>query len=73
RDDGLPGRSLKRPVARLRASHFGEGWRKASVMLRPRLAPILFSRQVQPAYICLPRGIDKVAERWMTENEGEKE
>jgi hypothetical protein len=29
-------------------------WRKASVMLRPRLAPILFSRQVQPAYICLP-------------------
>ena len=23
-------------------------------MLRPRLAPILFSRQVQPAYICLP-------------------
>src|SRR6267143_4045493 len=23
-------------------------------MLRPRLVPILFSRQVQPAYICLP-------------------
>ena len=31
-----------------------ENWRKASVMLRPRLAPILFSRQVQPAFICLP-------------------
>ena len=31
-----------------------EGWRKALVMLQPRLAPILFSRQVQPAYICLP-------------------
>jgi hypothetical protein len=29
-------------------------WRKASVMLRPRVMPILFSRQVQPAYICLP-------------------
>src|ERR1700746_3040340 len=29
-------------------------WRKASVTLRPRLAPILFSGQVQPAYICLP-------------------
>src|SRR6266852_4636895 len=32
----------------------GPPWRKASVTLRPRLAPILFSRQVQPAYICLP-------------------
>src|SRR5437773_7120173 len=32
----------------------GHKWRKASVTLRPRLAPILFSRQVQPAYICLP-------------------
>src|SRR4029453_16437765 len=31
-----------------------EEWRKASVMLRPRLAPILFSGQVQPACICLP-------------------
>jgi hypothetical protein len=29
-------------------------WRKASVMLRPRRVPILFSGQVQPAYICLP-------------------
>jgi hypothetical protein len=33
-----------------------EFWRKASVMLRPRLSPILFSRQVQPACICLPSG-----------------
>ena len=32
----------------------GHKWRKASVTLRPRLAPILFSRQVQPAHICLP-------------------
>src|SRR5689334_25230382 len=32
----------------------GEEWRKAAVMLRPRPAPILLSRQVQPAYICLP-------------------
>ena len=42
---------------RLRKSsvaNFRSNWRKASVMLRPRLAPILFSRQVQPAYICLP-------------------
>src|SRR5207253_6152331 len=29
-------------------------WRKASVMLRPRCVPILFSRQVQPTCICLP-------------------
>lgn len=29
-------------------------WRKASVMLRPPWKRILFSRQVQPAYICLP-------------------
>src|SRR2546428_701840 len=29
-------------------------WRKASVMLLPRCVPILFSRQVQPACICLP-------------------
>ncbi len=28
-------------------------------MLRPRLAPILFSRQVQPACICLP------SEKWL--------
>src|SRR6266540_2215237 len=33
-----------------------EIWRKASVTLRPRLAPTLFSRQVQPACICLPSG-----------------
>src|ERR1043166_2274393 len=34
-------------------------WRKASVTLRPRLTPILFSRQAQPAYICLP------SENWL--------
>ena len=32
----------------------GSEWRKARVMLPPRLAPTLFSRQVQPAWICLP-------------------
>ena len=32
-------------------------WRKASVMLRPPFDRILFSRQVQPAYICLPSKI----------------
>lgn len=30
-------------------------------MLRPRLTPILFSRQVQPAYICLPSKMVRVA------------
>src|ERR1051325_3569400 len=29
-------------------------WRKAPVMLRPPAYRILFSGQVQPAYICLP-------------------
>jgi hypothetical protein len=35
-------------------------WRKASVTLRPRRVPILFSRQAQPAYICLPSGEFKI-------------
>ena len=29
-------------------------WELGVQMLRPRRVPILFSRQVQPAYICLP-------------------
>ena len=32
-------------------------WRKASVVRRPPHERILFSRQVQPAYICLPSKI----------------
>ena len=34
-----------------------KNWRKTPVMLRPRLVPVLFSRQVQPACICLPSKI----------------
>ena len=32
----------------------GLNLRKALVTLQPRFEPILFSGQVQPAYICLP-------------------
>src|SRR5204862_99457 len=45
---------LKGRLRELLCIHGLKFWRKASVTLRPRFAPILFSRQVQPAYICLP-------------------
>src|SRR5262249_40646254 len=49
-----PASSGYQPGALLLSYETNAKWRKASVILRPRLAPILFSRQVQPAYICLP-------------------
>ncbi len=34
----------------------GKKWSSGAVTLRPRREPILFSRQAQPACICLPSG-----------------